>query len=121
MSVSEGKKNRVEWPATSELPPASRTGVEWPATSELPPAASRVVVAMSGGVDSSVAAYLLAQQGISIVGVAMQVWDYKKTSSENSRATCCSPADFCDARMVASKLSIPFYVVDFEKIGRAHV
>jgi tRNA-specific 2-thiouridylase len=78
-------------------------------------AASRVVVAMSGGVDSSVAAYLLAQQGLPIIGVAMQVWDYKKTSSENSRATCCSPADFCDARMVASKLSIPFYVVDFEK------
>jgi tRNA-specific 2-thiouridylase len=45
----------------------------------------------------------------------MQVWDYKKNSSENSRATCCSPADFCDARMVASKLDIPFYVVDFEE------
>jgi tRNA-specific 2-thiouridylase len=45
----------------------------------------------------------------------MQVWDYKKNSAENSRATCCSPADFCDARMVAAKLEIPFYVVDFEK------
>lgn len=76
---------------------------------------SPVVVAMSGGVDSSVAAYLLAQQGYPLVGVSMQVWDYKKNSSENSRATCCSPADFCDARMVASKLDIPFYVVDFEK------
>jgi tRNA-specific 2-thiouridylase len=74
-----------------------------------------VVVAMSGGVDSSVAAYLLSKQGIPLVGVSMQVWDYKKNSSENSRATCCSPADFCDARMVASKLEIPFYVVDFEK------
>lgn len=75
----------------------------------------RVVVAMSGGVDSSVAAYLLAQQGRPLVGVSMQVWDYKKNSAENSRATCCSPADFCDARMVAAKLEIPFYVVDFEK------
>lgn len=74
-----------------------------------------VVVAMSGGVDSSVAAYLLAQQGYPLVGVAMQVWDYKRNSAENSRATCCSPADFCDARMVASKLEIPFYVVDFER------
>lgn len=74
-----------------------------------------VVVAMSGGVDSSVAAYLLTKRGHPLVGVAMQVWDYKKNSSENSRATCCSPADFCDARMVASKLDIPFYVVDFEK------
>jgi tRNA-specific 2-thiouridylase len=74
-----------------------------------------VVVAMSGGVDSSVAAHLLAQEGYPLVGVSMQVWDYKKNSAENSRATCCSPADFCDARMVASKLEIPFYVVDFEK------
>lgn len=74
-----------------------------------------VVVAMSGGVDSSVAAFLLSQQGYPLVGVSMQVWDYKKNSAENSRATCCSPADFCDARMVAAKLEIPFYVVDFEK------
>jgi tRNA-specific 2-thiouridylase len=74
-----------------------------------------VVVAMSGGVDSSVAAHLLSKQGYPLVGVSMQVWDYKRNSSENSRATCCSPADFCDARMVASKLEIPFYVVDFEK------
>ncbi len=74
-----------------------------------------VVVAMSGGVDSSVAAYLLSKQGYPLVGVAMQVWDYKRNSAENSRATCCSPADFCDARMVASKLQIPFYVVDFER------
>jgi tRNA-specific 2-thiouridylase len=74
-----------------------------------------VVVAMSGGVDSSVAAYLLSKQGYPLVGVSMQVWDYKKSSQHNSRATCCSPADFCDARMVAAKLEIPFYVVDFER------
>jgi tRNA-uridine 2-sulfurtransferase len=73
-----------------------------------------IVVAMSGGVDSSVAAYLLAKEGRSIVGVSMQVWDYKKNSCDNSRATCCSPADFNDARRVASKLDIPYYVVDFE-------
>jgi tRNA-specific 2-thiouridylase len=79
------------------------------------PAKPTVVVAMSGGVDSSVAAHLLAQQGYPLVGVSMQVWDYKKNSKENSRATCCSPADFCDARMVADRLDIPFYVVDFEK------
>lgn len=73
-----------------------------------------IVVAMSGGVDSSVAAYLLAKTGAQLVGVSMQVWDYKKNSAENSRATCCSPADFCDARRVAGMLNIPFYVVDFE-------
>lgn len=73
-----------------------------------------VVVAMSGGVDSSVAAYLLAQTGAQLVGVSMQVWDYKKSCSDNSKATCCSPADFNDARRVAARLDIPYYVVDFE-------
>lgn len=73
-----------------------------------------IVVAMSGGVDSSVAAYLLSKTGAQLVGVSMQVWDYKKNSEENSRATCCSPADFCDARRVAAKLDMPYYVVDFE-------
>jgi tRNA-specific 2-thiouridylase len=70
---------------------------------------------MSGGVDSSVAAYLLSKAGEKVVGVSMQVWDYKKNSAENSRATCCSPADFCDARRVAAALEIPYYVVDFER------
>jgi tRNA-specific 2-thiouridylase len=70
---------------------------------------------MSGGVDSSVAAYLLSKTGAQLVGVSMQVWDYKKNSAENSRATCCSPADFCDARRVAAMLDMPYYVVDFEK------
>ena len=51
--------------------------------------ARSVVVAMSGGVDSSVAAHMLSQQGYSLVGVSMQVWDYKKNSGSNSRATCC--------------------------------
>jgi tRNA-specific 2-thiouridylase len=73
-----------------------------------------IVVAMSGGVDSSVAAYLLSKTGAQLVGVSMQVWDYKKNSAENSRATCCSPADFCDARRVAAALDMPYYVVDFE-------
>jgi tRNA-specific 2-thiouridylase len=77
-------------------------------------AGNSIVVAMSGGVDSSVAAYLLSKTGSPLVGVSMQVWDYKRNSEENSRATCCSPADFCDARRVAAKLDIPYYVVDFE-------
>jgi tRNA-specific 2-thiouridylase len=51
----------------------------------------------------------------------MQVWDYKQNSAENSRATCCSPADFCDARRVAAKLDIPYYVVDFEESFRREV
>ncbi len=80
-----------------------------------------VVVAMSGGVDSSVAAHLLNDQGYSLVGVSMQVWDYKRNCGSGSKATCCSPADFCDARMVASALKFPFYVVDFEKTFQQEV
>jgi tRNA-specific 2-thiouridylase len=82
---------------------------------------SSVVVALSGGVDSSVAAFLLAREGRSLVGVSMQVWDYRKNSTENSKATCCSPADFCDARRVAAKLDIPYYVVDFEETFQREV
>lgn len=77
--------------------------------------ASRVVVAMSGGVDSSVAALLLKQAGIDTIGVSMQVWDYRNHGGSASRATCCAPSDFCDARAVAHKLGIPFYVFDFEE------
>jgi tRNA-specific 2-thiouridylase len=73
-----------------------------------------VVVAMSGGVDSSAAALLLADQGYSVVGVSMQVWDYRKNGGSSTRATCCAPADFDDARQVADVSGFPFYVFDFE-------
>jgi len=81
----------------------------------------RVVVAMSGGVDSSVAALLLKEQGYDPVGVSMQVWDYRKNGGCDSRATCCSPDDFTDARKVASKIGIPYYVFDFEESFREKV
>jgi tRNA-specific 2-thiouridylase len=78
----------------------------------------KVVVAMSGGVDSSVAALLLAREGREIVGVSMQVWDYRQnnTGGTCTRATCCAPSDFADARSVASLLGFPYYVFDFEKM-----
>ena len=82
---------------------------------------SSIVVAMSGGVDSSVAALLLAKLGHKVIGVSMQVWDYRKNQGAESRATCCSPADFCDARMVAAHVGIPFYVADFEDTFRKEV
>jgi len=81
----------------------------------------RIVVAMSGGVDSSVAAMLLKQQGYEPVGVSMQVWDYRKNGGCDSRATCCSPDDFTDARKVAAKIGIPYYVFDFEESFREKV
>lgn len=82
---------------------------------------SKVVVAMSGGVDSSVAAYLLAQEGVSCLGISMQVWDYRNNGGACTRATCCAPDDFTDARKVAGKVGIPYYVFDFEKTFRKEV
>ncbi len=77
-------------------------------------AEGRIVVAMSGGVDSSAAALLLAEAGREIIGVAMQVWDYRRNGGSASRATCCAPSDFDDAREIADSNGFPFYVFDFE-------
>jgi tRNA-specific 2-thiouridylase len=77
----------------------------------------RVVVAMSGGVDSSVAAALLKEQGCEVIGMTMQIWDYSSFTDEHGEkfGTCCSLDDVYDARRVAESLEIPFYVVNFEK------
>lgn len=82
---------------------------------------SKVVVAMSGGVDSCVAALLLRQAGHEVVGISMQVWDYRNHGGSSSRATCCAPNDFNDARRVAAAVGIPYYVFDFEKNFRQEV
>jgi tRNA-specific 2-thiouridylase len=78
----------------------------------------RILVAMSGGVDSSVAAALLKEQGHEVIGVTMQLWDYSKneTSCDPSAKfdTCCSHDDVADAREVAHKIGIPFYVMDYQ-------
>jgi tRNA-specific 2-thiouridylase len=77
----------------------------------------RVVVAMSGGVDSSVTAALLKEQGYEVIGMTMQIWDYSSFSDEHgdSFGTCCSLDDVYDARRVAEQLQIPFYVINFEE------
>lgn len=77
----------------------------------------RVIVAMSGGVDSSVTAALLVEQGYEVIGISMQVWDYTKFSAPDGNAfgSCCSLDDIHDARRVAEQLGIPFYVVNFEQ------
>jgi tRNA-specific 2-thiouridylase len=77
----------------------------------------RVVVAMSGGVDSSVTAALLKEQGYDVIGMTMQIWDYSSFTDQHGDqfGTCCSLDDVYDARRVAEQLDIPFYVVNFEK------
>ncbi|MEZ0391897.1 MAG: tRNA 2-thiouridine(34) synthase MnmA [Pseudobdellovibrionaceae bacterium] len=74
----------------------------------------RVLVAMSGGVDSSVAAALLVDQGYDVIGATMQVWDYSSCDIEEGNGTCCSSLDVDDARSVADRLGIPFYVLNCE-------
>jgi tRNA-specific 2-thiouridylase len=81
----------------------------------------RVLVAMSGGVDSSVAAALLVQQGYEVVGATMQVWDYSSCDIEEGNGSCCSSLDVDDARSVADRLQIPFYVLNCEAKFRASV
>ncbi len=71
---------------------------------------TRVVIGMSGGVDSSVAAYLLKQQGYDVVGVTMKVWPQDCISRAEDK--CCGPQAIADARGVAHALGIPHYVVD---------
>ncbi|MGL5416573.1 MAG: tRNA 2-thiouridine(34) synthase MnmA [Clostridium sp.] len=74
----------------------------------------KVVVGMSGGVDSSVAAYLLKEQGYDVIGITMQVWQ-EDNEFEEREGGCCSLSAVEDARRVAERLDIPFYVFNFRK------
>jgi tRNA-specific 2-thiouridylase len=76
---------------------------------------TKVVVAMSGGVDSSVAAALLKEQGYEVIGMMMRLWS--EPGKENSNR-CCTPDSMAQARRVAAKLDIPFYVVDAKEVFR---
>jgi tRNA-specific 2-thiouridylase len=83
----------------------------------------RIVVAMSGGVDSSVAAALLAEQGHDVIGVSMQLYDHSQVTESGQRAfgTCCTIDDLYDARRVAATIGIPHYIVNFESQFGEHV
>src|SRR5215467_3791764 len=78
----------------------------------------RVVLAMSGGVDSSVAAYLLKKQGYDVIGLFMRTGvhhaDEMCDTTASHKKGCCSALDAGDARRVADRLDIPFYALDFE-------
>lgn len=75
----------------------------------------KVVVGMSGGVDSSVAAYLLKEQGYDVIGVTMQIWQEESREIEEENGGCCGLSAVDDARRVASALEIPYYVMNFKK------
>jgi tRNA-specific 2-thiouridylase len=80
----------------------------------------RVVVAMSGGVDSSLTAALLVQQGYDVIGATMQIWDTDKEDNPEDRG-CCSLSAVEDARRVADKLGIPYYVLNFRQMFQTTV
>ena len=83
------------------------------------PAGARVVAAMSGGVDSTVAAALLARAGYDVVGVTLQLYDHG--AAVRQKGACCAGQDILDARNAADALAIPHYVLDYESRFRASV
>lgn len=80
----------------------------------------KVVVGMSGGVDSSVAAYLLKEQGYEVIGVTMQIWQ-EESAFAKEQGGCCGLEAVEDARRVAAALNIPFYVMNFRKEFKSRV
>ena len=84
-----------------------------------PPAETRVVVAMSGGVDSSVVAGLLKEAGYDVVGITLQLYDHGEII--RNKGACCAGADILDARRAAATLEIKHYVLDYESRFKASV
>ena len=81
----------------------------------------KVVVGMSGGVDSSVAAWLLKEQGYDVIGVTMQIWQDEDAEVQEAEGGCCGLSAVDDARRVAMDLGIPYYVMNFKEEFRKNV
>ncbi|MCM1178783.1 MAG: tRNA 2-thiouridine(34) synthase MnmA [Clostridium sp.] len=81
----------------------------------------KVAIGMSGGVDSSVAAYLLKEQGYDVIGITMQIWQDEDPAIQAENGGCCGLSAVDDARRVADMLKIPYYVLNFKKEFKANV
>jgi tRNA-specific 2-thiouridylase len=82
---------------------------------------AKVVVGMSGGVDSSVAAWLLKEQGYDVIGVTMQIWQDEDNVTQEENGGCCGLSAVDDARRVAWDLGIPYYVMNFKEEFKSQV
>ena len=107
------------------LSPAAMQDLEWPALFQLPAGADgtlagrRIVVAMSGGVDSSVVAAMASASGAEVIGVTLQLYDYGPASGR--KGACCAGDDIRDARSVADRMGIVHHVIDHESQFREEV
>ena len=81
----------------------------------------KVIVGLSGGVDSSVAAWLLKQEGYEVIGVTMQIWQDEEETVQEENGGCCGLSAVDDARRVAQLLDIPYYVMNFKKEFKTNV
>ena len=103
---------------TYELPPAGDGRLNSLGFAK-PPAETRVVAAMSGGVDSSVVAAMLKAQGYDVIGITLQLYDHG--AAIEKKGACCAGQDIHDARNVSDQIGIPHYVLDYESKFREQV
>ena len=81
----------------------------------------KVLVAMSGGIDSSVAAMMLHEQGYEVIGITMKTWDYESSGSSKKETGCCSLDSINDARSMAVNFGFPHYILDIRAEFGDHI